>query len=114
MPKSASASSYRTSARWTESEARAALSALDASGLSVIAFARREGIDVQRLYSWRRKLAGSRAEGPAFVEIRTVAAGERVEVVLPSGIVLRVPDSVEPAIIRRLLDALESPRTPSC
>lgn len=112
MPRSAATSSYGTSARWTESEARAALSALDASGLSVLAFARRERLDFQRLYSWRRKLAGGGR--PAFVEIRTVASRERIEIVLSSGLVVRVPESVEPAVVRRLVDALESPRTSVC
>ena len=79
MPRSATTSSYRTSARWTESEARAALSALDASSLSVIAFAQREGLDAQRLYSWRRKLADGGGGRPRFGEIRPLAARERIE-----------------------------------
>ena len=50
-------STWRTLARWTEADAVAALAALKQSGLSVALFAAREGLDAQRLYVWRRKLA---------------------------------------------------------
>ncbi|MDX2090323.1 MAG: hypothetical protein SFX73_20855, partial [Kofleriaceae bacterium] len=43
-------------ATWTEDEGRAALEAWRASGESLAAFARREGVDVQRLYWWKRRL----------------------------------------------------------
>jgi transposase-like protein len=91
--------------RWTPDDARAALTAYADSGLSVAAFAEREGLDPQRLYSWRRRFASDTA--PAFVEVKTNAA-ERIEIVLRSGLVLRVPDSFEAESLRRLLDVLES------
>jgi hypothetical protein len=96
--------SYRTSRRWTEREARAALSALASSGLSQSAFAAREGLDVQRLRLWRRKLGESSA--PRFIEVRPRAI-ERVEVVLRSGLLLRVPESMEPSVVRCWVDALD-------
>ena len=115
MPKLSSHPSYRTRRRWTEKEARAALAALAASRLSLRAFAKREGIDAQRLYSWRRKLAASPEREvvtpPAFVELRP-ASPERIEVVLGSGIVLRVSESIDGAAIRRLVDALQPSRSP--
>lgn len=98
--------SYRSSRRWTETEARAALTALDASGLSPGAFAAREGLDPQRLRAWRHKL-GTAIAPAAFIEVRA-PAGERVEVVLRSGVVLRVTETVDPEAVRRLVDALES------
>lgn len=116
MPKLPPLPLYRTRRRWTEKEAREALAALAASRLSTRAFATREGIDFQRLYSWRRKLGVSSEREvvtpPAFVELRP-ASPERVEIVLRSGIVLRVSESIDGDAIRRLVGALE-PSRPSC
>jgi hypothetical protein len=115
MPKLSPLPLYRTRRRWTEREARAALAALDASRLPTRAFATREGIDIQRLYSWRRKLEASPSREvvapPAFVELRP-ASPERVEIVLRSGIVLRVSESIDGPAIRRLVDALDPSRSP--
>ena len=105
---------YSTRRRWTDTEAHAVLAALDASGLSVSAFAMREGLDVQRLYFWRRRVEGSAVEAaatPAFVEVRHRTA-EHVEVVLRSGRILRVSESIDGASLRRLVDVLE--RETSC
>jgi transposase-like protein len=44
-------------ARWTESEARAALAAWRSSGETMAAFARRHDIDPQRIGWWRDRLA---------------------------------------------------------
>jgi len=101
------ASSFRTRRRWTELEARAALAALASSGLSQSAFASREGLDPQRLRLWRRKLGEVGA--PRFVELRARAT-ECVEVVMRSGVVLRVAESIEPSVLRRLVDALDESR----
>lgn len=76
--------SYRARRRWTAADARAALSALERSGLSVAAFAAQEGLDVQ----WRNRLA----ETPAFVEL-AVREPERIEIVLRTGRALRVSPS---------------------
>lgn len=99
MPKSPS---YRTRRRWTAADARMALSALERSGLSLSEFAAREGLDVQRLRHWRKRLA----EAPAFVEL-TPRAPERVEVVLRSGRTLRVPATIDRATLAALIEALE-------
>jgi len=85
MPKSPSPAPYSSRRRWTVVEARAALTALGVSGLSLIAFAAREGLDPQRLRSWRNKLGV--AAPPAFVEVRP-RADDRVEIVLRSGVVV--------------------------
>ena len=106
MPKLTPSVSYRISPRWTAPEARAALRAFASSGLSQSAFCRREGLDPQRLRAWQRKLGSSR-EPATFVEIAPRLA-ERVEVVLPSGVVVRVSESVDAAALRRIVDALES------
>ncbi len=113
MPKSHLLASYSTRRRWTVADARVVLSALNASGLSVNAFASREGLDVQRLYFWRRRLEATTEEAtavPAFVEVLRGAAAH-VEVMLRSGHVLRVLESIDGASLRRLVDALERERT---
>lgn len=104
--------SYKTRRRWTAVEARAALAAQASSGLSQTAFAAREGLDTQRLRAWARKFSVAvTAPLPTFVEMRP-RAGERVEVLLPSGVTLRVAESIEVSLLRRLVDALD--RTSPC
>lgn len=107
MSKTVSAS-IRGSRRWTAVEARAALAALKSSGLSARAFARREGLDAQRLRAWARRLEvpNAVAASPTFIEVarRTV---ETIEVVLPSGVVLRVAETVDPSSLRRIVEAVE-------
>jgi transposase-like protein len=114
MPKSRLLpTSYSTDRRWTADDARAVLAAQAASGLSVPAFADREGIDPQRLYSWRRRIeVGSVEAPPAFIEVRHAAERERVEIVLRSGRVVRVAESIDGDVLRRLIAALE--QDPAC
>jgi len=102
-------SSYSTTRRWTENDGRTVLAAQDASGLSVPAFAAREGLDPQRLYFWRRRLGNSAepSEAPTFIEVRPAAARELVEIALRSGHVIRVAESIDAGVLRRLVDALE-------
>lgn len=105
---------YLTRRRWTEDDAREALAALARSGLSLSAFAVREGLDRQRLDRWRRRLGA--AVAPAFEEVplqevgaaitgdaRAGAQHERFEIVLASGRVVRVPESFDVSALRRLL-----------
>ena len=98
--------------RWTEQDARNALAALDRSGKTVSVFAAEHGLDPQRLYSWRRRLG--EAERTTFQEL-IVRPAARIsftdgdapfEVVLPSGVVVRVPASFNSAALERLLEVL--------
>jgi transposase-like protein len=101
MPKS-----FKDSRRWSVIEAEAALKALSSSGLSLREFARREGLDHQRLRAWRQKL-GSGAPvpaSPAFIEISR-RPSERVEVLLPSGVILRIVESIDTTALRRIAAA---------
>jgi transposase-like protein len=122
MPSPQAHASYSHRRRWRITEARAALDALAASGLSVSAFAEQEGIDEERLYRWRRRFARERkAEAravtpmtPAIIELRAAtspsprgAETESVEIVLVSGVVLRVAETIDPARLARLIAALE-------
>lgn len=103
---------YRKSHRWTELEAREALARLDASGMSVRAFAAREGLDHQRFYWWRQRLSASKRPAAKFVELRAAGAivSERVEVVLRSDRVLRFSATLDTGALRRLVEALEDDR----
>lgn len=104
----------KRSSPWSVEEARAALAALAASGLSVGEFARREGIDDARLFRWRRYFADRTGPGgtprpaatPAIIEVRPPARRADVEVVLPSGVVLRVADGIDPRALAKLVEAL--------
>ena len=120
-PRAQSPSSYLTHRRWTEEEARQALAAFDRSGLGIVAFAIREGLTPQRLGRWRRRLEGVAAA--AFEEVAPCVTGvvaggglavpverERFEIVLPSGWVVRVPESFDASVLRRLLSVMAEVR----
>jgi hypothetical protein len=65
-----------------------------------------------RLYFWKRRLeqSGKDSNPPvAFVELRR-SAPAAVEVVLRSGRVLRVSESIDSGALRRLVDVLEQER----
>jgi hypothetical protein len=97
---------HKRSRRWTADEARLALAELRSSGLSVAAFARSSGIHVQRLHSWKKKLSKSaKTATPAFIEVPHRAAAT-IEIVLPSGIVIRVAETVDAEAVRRIVGAI--------
>lgn len=103
--------------RWTTDDARAVLAALDRSGKSVRAFAEEHGLDPQRLHAWRRRVAEGDPITFREVTVRpratTEAAGATAaafEIVLVSGIVVRVPPAFEAVALARLLDALAQAR----
>jgi transposase-like protein len=102
-------STWRTLARWTEADAVAALAALKQSGLSVALFAAREGLDAQRLYVWRRKLA----RHSDFIELTPTtpvdvgATLRGFEVALRSGHVVRLSEQFDAEAFRRLVAVLE-------
>jgi len=70
------------SRKWTEEDAREALAALEASGESVNAFARRLGIVPQRLLWWRSRLG---RVTPSFVPVEVIGASPAVVVVTEDG-----------------------------
>jgi transposase len=85
------------------------------SGLSVEDFAAREGIKSSQLVWWRWKLSTSprRPAAPApvqflpvrVVDVRTRPRGAAVslEIALPNGRVVRVPEGFDPATLARVL-----------
>lgn len=118
MPKLAAAvPSSQRRRRWKIADARPILATLVASGLSLGEFARREGLEAQRLRRWQRRLAreapparptrpAKPASAPELIEIRPRRA-EPIEIVLASGRVLRVTETVDVAVLARLVAALE-------
>jgi transposase-like protein len=108
---------YARRRRWTAAEARATLAALSNSGLTASAFAQQEGLEVERLRRWRRRLASTEqrprpATGPAgaaeLIEL-CPRQPQPVEIVLRSGRVLRVAETIDTAALARLVAALEKP-----
>jgi transposase len=79
------------------------------SGQSVAAFCADHRVSEATFYSWRKRLA-ARARGPArpapaFAPVRVVS-DPTAEVVLPTGLVVRVPVGTDPATVARLVAAL--------
>ncbi len=88
------------------------------SDLSVVAFCRSRELNLSSFYRWRKILddldrpsaTRSRSDpeplpGPSFVPVRVIPDAV-VEVILPSGVQLRVPLSVDAPQLARLVRAL--------
>jgi hypothetical protein len=82
------------------------------SGLSVTAFCDRERISTASFYVWRRRLQADRsppdADAPQLVPVRVVLppASAPVELLLSSGVVLRLSPDADLDWLRRLLPLL--------
>jgi len=104
--------------RWTPEHAATMLDEAERSGLSDRAFAKRQGIDPQRLWWWRKRLENTTAiakKDTGFVELavrRTTspAVAGRVEILLGNGRVVATSVDVDPMMLARLLDAVEGRR----
>jgi hypothetical protein len=88
---------------------RQTIAAWKRSAQTAAAFAAAQGVSVASLYAWRQELARRDAEqpppAPTFVPVHVVPEG-RVEVLLPSGLIVRVPAAADPAAVARLVAAL--------
>jgi hypothetical protein len=80
-----------------------------ASGQSVVAFCTAHRVSPATFYSWRKRLASrtpcTTSPAPAFAPVRVVP-DPTAEVVLPNGLILRIPATTEPAAVARLVAAL--------
>ena len=85
-----------------------------ASGQPVRAFCAARGVNEATFYARRRELADRvspttpdtpSGPSPTFAAVRVVP-DPTVEVVLPTGLVLRVPAGADPAVVARLVAAL--------
>ena len=89
-----------TRQRWVERMGRFAT-----SSLTIAEFCAAEGVSVPAFYQWKRVLAAgdtpvSASGPPTFVPVRIAPANAAaIELVLPSGAVLRFPPGTDPAAI---------------
>jgi transposase len=95
---------------------RDTITAWKASGQTVRAFCAARGLNEPTFYARRRELADRvplttadtpSTTQPTFAAVRVIP-DPTVEVVLPAGLVLRVPVGVDPAAVARLVAALGS------
>lgn len=92
---------------------REAVAAWKKSGQSVRAFCAQRGLREPSFYAWRRTLRErepqrqSARREPALVPLRVVADAV-LEVVLPAGLVVRVPAGADAAAVAKLVIALGS------
>lgn len=81
------------------------------SGQSITAFCRQRGICKSGFCRWRRILTDEHdapsPPPPAFVPVRVVADA-MAEVVLPTGLVVRLPLDAEPQAVTRLVAAVRA------
>jgi hypothetical protein len=82
------------------------------SGQSVAAYCAARGVSQASFYAWRKRLlargqtpTASAPPPPRFAAVRVVPAIP-VEVVLPTGVVVRVPAGADPAAVACLVAAL--------
>jgi hypothetical protein len=98
--------------RWTERDAQRALSAWRASGLSLPAWCRRQGVAYERVRRWRSQLVAPPRGVPtaALLPVQVLeterAAGFELE--LPRGLRLHVPAAFDEASLVRLLRVVEA------
>lgn len=113
-PRLAKRNAEKSRRRWSLDEATRILAALKASGLTLAAFAAREGLQPQRLYKWRRHVE-EQATPLKFAEVLVSGAGRSTpavtgsgfEVVLRSGRILRVGASFDGVALSRLVSVLD-------
>ncbi len=92
---------------------RKTVAAWEKSGQSVRAFCSSRELQEPSFYSWRRTLRERDRQQPAtkrlpkFVPLRVVS-DPILEVVLPSGLVVRAPAGIDPDTVATLIAALRS------
>jgi hypothetical protein len=88
-----------------------------ASGLTARDFALREGVNAATLRWWSSRLKTARREDAAtsispltFVEVTHAVPRKPIEVLLSSGVRLRIPSDFDSVAVGRLLDVLAARR----
>jgi transposase len=90
---------------------RQALADWKSSGESIQAYCRARGFSAGNYYTWRRRLAQRDGVQPtsvpptSFVPLRVMAEAV-LEVVLPTGVMVRVPTGADAAAVAKLVAAL--------
>ncbi len=94
--------------RWTREKARAVFEEFSRSGLSLAAFAQREGVKLPRLQVWQRRFRSEPAQN--FREVVVKATSDRgesmFELVFPSDLILRFGVDVDHLSLGRVVSAL--------
>jgi transposase-like protein len=99
---------------WSEADARVVLQALERSGQPVSEFARRHGLDTQRIYKWRSRLSGGsrvreeQAESLSFAPVVVTGLGRAPAVVVRVGeleVEVHDPQKVDPSWVARMIAA---------
>lgn len=99
--------------RWTTQDAKTVLAAAERSDLSLRAFAVEHGMDVQRLYRWKKEL---QSEMPAVERVHfeelvvrrsDMEHAARIELILPSGYVVRIGAGFDESALQRVIAVLE-------
>ena len=101
--------------RWTARDAERALEVWRASGLSLPAWCRQEGVAYERVRRWRSQLASGRPRPQAaallpvhVLEDAPTAEAPGFELELPRGLRLHVPSSFDAVSLARLLRVVEA------
>lgn len=106
--------------RWTAAEAQGVLGQWKRSGLPLATFAKQQGYGPERLRWWKLKRERGSATLPRFVPVdlqasRSAIVSTRttssIEILVPGGVRLLVPEAVEAGVVARLVAAL---REASC
>jgi hypothetical protein len=91
---------------------RGRIEAQERSGISVKQFCEERGLTEQSFYSWRKRLRSRAPLRFALVETerssRATAAEATMELVLTTGERLRIGADVDPAALRKVLEALRA------
>lgn len=106
--------------RWREADRRkrrrsgARVEAWAASGLSLRAFALREGFNVGSLSAWQRRFrvesAPTTTFAPLVVESRAAPGKQAFELTLRDGLGLKIPADFDEAMLTRIVRALGAAR----
>lgn len=75
------------------------------SPLGVREFCAERGFKLATFYVWRRRLAPPATPAATFVPVRVVA-NPAIEIVLPGGLVVRLPSGTDPIYLARLVAEL--------
>ncbi len=101
--------------RWTAGDAQRALKAWRASGLSLPAWCRQEGVAYERVRRWRSQLASGprRSQTAALLPVQVLESEGATDVPgfeleLPWGLRLHVPSALDDASLARLLRVVET------
>ena len=102
---------FRSTSRLSEPEPfwRDLIDRWKVSGQSITAFCAASHVSQATFYAWRKRLAArarsTARTAPAFAAVRVVPDAT-AEVILPTGLVVRVPIGTDPVVIARLIVAL--------